>query len=119
MNQLNSIILEGNIVNDCVVSEPMPGFLVGKMQIAVERYWKNPDGEKQKDISYFDIESYGNCAENAGKIGIKGRGVRVVGRLKQDSWTDSEQKVHSRVYVVAEHIEYKISKVEKEEEKTA
>ena len=113
MNQLNSIILEGNLVEDCVVSEPVAGFLVGKMQIAVERFYKNAEGEKVKDVSYFDIECYGNCAENAGIIGLKGHEVRVVGRLKQERWTDSEQKVHSRVYVVAEHIEYKFSKEEK------
>ena len=33
--------------------------------------------------------------------------MRVVGRLKQDSWKDSEGKLQSRVFVIAEHIEYK------------
>jgi single-strand DNA-binding protein len=37
----------------------------------------------------------------------KGRGVRVVGRLKQDRWADADGKAHSRVEIVAEHVEFK------------
>jgi single-strand DNA-binding protein len=37
----------------------------------------------------------------------KGRGVRVVGRLKQDRWTDPDGKPRSRVEIVAEHVEFK------------
>ena len=46
-------------------------------------------------------------AEYCHKKAVKGRGLRVVGRLKQDSWKDSEGKLQSRVFVIAEHIEYK------------
>jgi single-strand DNA-binding protein len=31
----------------------------------------------------------------------------VVGRLKQDRWTDQTGKPHSKVKVVAEHVEFK------------
>jgi single-strand DNA-binding protein len=40
----------------------------------------------------------------------KGRGVRVVGRLKQDRWTDPDGKPHSRVEIIAEHVEFKPQK---------
>jgi single-strand DNA-binding protein len=33
--------------------------------------------------------------------------VRVVGRLKQDKWTDPDGKPHSRIFIVAEHVEFK------------
>jgi single-strand DNA-binding protein len=33
--------------------------------------------------------------------------VRVVGRLKQDRWTDPEGKGRSKVLIVAEHVEFK------------
>lgn len=41
--------------------------------------------------------------------GNLGGGVRVVGRLKQDRWTDPDGKPHSRVLIVAEHVEFKSS----------
>jgi single-strand DNA-binding protein len=39
--------------------------------------------------------------------GHKGRGVRVVGRLKQSRWTDTDGKTKSRVSIVAEHVEFR------------
>jgi len=33
--------------------------------------------------------------------------VRVVGRLKQDRWTDADGRPRSRVLIVAEHVEFK------------
>jgi single-strand DNA-binding protein len=37
----------------------------------------------------------------------KGRGVRVVGRLKQDRWTSPKGQPRSKVSIVAEHVEFK------------
>jgi single-strand DNA-binding protein len=52
-------------------------------------------------------KTWGKLAESCSNIGRKGRGVRIVGRLKQDRWTDTESKNHSRISVVAEHVEFK------------
>jgi single-strand DNA-binding protein len=38
---------------------------------------------------------------------LKGRGVRVVGRLKQDRWTGPEGQARSKILIVAEHVEFK------------
>jgi len=46
-------------------------------------------------------------AEVCGEYLKKGRGVRAVGCLKQDRWTDPDGKPHSRVEIVAEHVEFK------------
>lgn len=107
MNQLNSVIVEGNLVRDSVLTEPVPGFKVCKFSIAVNRFYKNHNNEGIEEVSYFDIETFGKMAEYNEKKAKKGRGVRVVGRLKQDVWKDEDNKTNSRVYVVAEHIEYK------------
>jgi single-strand DNA-binding protein len=40
----------------------------------------------------------------------KGRGVRVVGRLKQDRWTNPEGQGRSKIQIVAEHMEFKPQK---------
>lgn len=107
MNQLNSIIVEGNLVRDAVLSEPAAGFKVCHFTIGVNRYYKNKNDEGVEEVSYFDVEAYGKCAEYCESKGKKGRGVRVVGRLKQDTWKDDNDKMKSKIYVVAEHIEYK------------
>lgn len=107
MNNLNSIILEGNIVRDAVLSEPAPGFTKCSFSMGVNRYYKSLKNEDKNEVSFFDVEAYGKLAEYCEKKATKGRGVRVVGRLKQDVWKDSSGKNVSKVFVVAEHIEYK------------
>ncbi|MCQ2588905.1 MAG: single-stranded DNA-binding protein [Treponema sp.] len=107
MNHLNSIILEGNVVRQAELSEPSKGFKVCKFPLAVNRFLKSDDGNGTEEVSFFDIEAYGKVAEYCEKYTTKGRGVRVVGRLKQNRWKDSEGKNFSKVFVVAEHLEYK------------
>ena len=107
MNQLNSLILEGNLVRDYVLSEPVPGFKKCAFSVGVNRFYKNKKNEDVNEVSFFDVEAYGKMAEYCEEKAKKGRGVRVVGRLKQDTWKDSNGKSVSKVYVVAEHIEYR------------
>ena len=111
MNCLNQLILEGTCVKDVEFRDvPIPN---AKAVIAVERSYKSEDGAEIKEVSYFDIESFGQLAEVISKHGKKGRGIRVVGRLKQNRWTDETSKTHSRVSVVAEYVEFKPTKEEK------
>lgn len=107
MNHLNSLIIEGNIARQGELSEPAAGFKVCKFPVAVDRWYKNKEGNGVTEVSFFDVETYGHMAEVCAKQASKGRGVRVVGRLKQDRWKDSENKTQTKVYVVAEHVEYK------------
>ena len=41
MNQLNSLILEGNLVRDAEMIEPAEGFKICKFTIAVNRWYRN------------------------------------------------------------------------------
>jgi len=107
MNSLNSLILEGNIVRQAVLSEPTDGFKVCKIPLAVNRFFKNANGDGVEEVSFFDVEAYGKMAEICEKQGSKGRGMRVVGRLKQNRWKDTDGKTQSKIFVVAEHVEFK------------
>ncbi|MCR4742584.1 MAG: single-stranded DNA-binding protein [Treponema sp.] len=107
MNNLNSLIIEGNVAKKSILSEPSTGFKKCAFPVAVNRWYKNRDGEGVSEVSFFDVITYGKMAEYCEKNATKGRGIRVVGRLKQDRWQDKEGKWASKIYVVAEHIEYK------------
>jgi single-strand DNA-binding protein len=60
-----------------------------------------------QEVSFFDVETFSKLAEGCNNLGHKGRGVKVVGRIKQDRWTDAESKPHSRIWIVAEHVEFR------------
>jgi single-strand DNA-binding protein len=118
MNNLNSILVEGNLVRDPNYRSMPSGNQVCDFTVATNRSYKIADQKYENEVSYFDIEAWARlgaaCAQNL----KKGRGVRVVGRLKQDRWTDTEGKAHARVKIVAEHVEFKpISKANHEDEK--
>jgi single-strand DNA-binding protein len=106
MNALNSILIEGNIVRDPIVKETPRGTQVCNFSIASNRFYRQDD-ELEQETSFFEVESWAKLAEACGKGCYKGRGVRVVGRLKQDRWTGTDGKNYSKVKVVAEHVEFK------------
>jgi single-strand DNA-binding protein len=109
MNSLNSILLEGNLVRDPEQKTLPSGSAVCDFTVASDRFFKQNDA-LEKEVSYFDVEAWSRlgaaCSENL----KKGRGVRVVGRLKQDRWTDPEGRPRSKVKIVAEHVEFKPQK---------
>jgi len=106
VNNLNSLLIEGNLVKDPELSYTPKGTAVCKFTVASNRFFKQ-DQETQKEVSYFDVTTWARLAEVCGEYLKKGRGVRVVGRLKQDRWTDPDGKTRSRIFVVAEHVEFK------------
>jgi len=106
MNNLNSILIEGNLVRDPMFRTTTKGTPLCTFSIASNRFFKQ-DSDLEKEVSFFDVESWSKLAENCYKLGRKGRGVRVVGRLKQERWSGSDGKTHSKVAIVAEHVEFK------------
>ena len=106
MNNLNSILLEGNLVADPELRYTPNGAPVCSFCVACNRYFKQEE-ELQQEVSYFDVTTWNRLAEVCNEYLTKGRGVRVVGRLKQDRWEDQDGKTRSKVHVVAEHVEFK------------
>ena len=103
MNQLNSLILEGNVCKDPEIKEINGENNLATFSIAVNRYYKKADGDFEQETSYFDIEDWStNYVKLISEKAEKGSGVRIVGRLKQNRWQDQNGKWQSRVSVVAE-----------------
>ena len=106
MNNLNSVLIEGNMVRDPLFRSTPKGHQVCNFSIATNRFYRQ-DSNLEKEVAFFDVEVWGKLAEICNTQGRKGRGVRVVGRLKQDRWTGNDGKNHSRVAIIAEHVEYR------------
>ena len=106
MNSLNSILVEGNLTKDPVLKETPKGTSVCTFTVASNRFYKQ-DEAFEKEVSFFDVETWAKLAEACGSQLTKGRGVRVIGRLKQDRWNDPEGNYREKVKIVAEHVEFK------------
>ncbi|MDR2313374.1 MAG: single-stranded DNA-binding protein [Spirochaetaceae bacterium] len=106
MNNLNSILIEGNLVRDPLFRTTPKGTPVCTFTLASNRFFKQDSG-LEKEVGFFDVETWAKLAESCSGLGHKGRGVRVVGRLKQERWNGSDGKAHSKVTIVAEHVEFR------------
>jgi single-strand DNA-binding protein len=106
MNNLNSILIEGNLTADPRRSNTPKGTPVCNFSIASNRAYKE-DTELRNETSLFDVEAWASLAESCNEHLHKGRGVRIVGRLKQDRWQDSAGNPRSHIKIVAEHVEFK------------
>jgi single-strand DNA-binding protein len=106
MNNLNSILIEGNLVRDPLYRTTTKGTHVCTFSLASNRYFKQDSGF-EKEVGFFDVETWSKLADACYNQGHKGRGVRVVGRLKQERWSGPDGKPRSRVTIVAEHVEFR------------
>ncbi len=106
LNNLNSIIVEGNLVRDPILKTTPNGHQVCSFSVASNRFYRQNE-ETEKEVSFFDVETWSRLAQTCAETLKKGRGVRVVGRLKQDRWEDASGKTQAKIKIVAEHVEFK------------
>ena len=106
MNSINSLVIEGNLVRDAVIKETANGNCVSNFSIAVNRSVKTHNGEIHKEVSFFDIETWGDLAKIMSQKGQRGARIRTVGIIKQNRWTGSDGKNYSRICIIADHIEF-------------
>jgi single-strand DNA-binding protein len=103
---LNSVLIDGNLTRDPELRTTTKGTKVCNFGLASNRFYE-VDEEKVQEVSFFDIESWSKLGEACANHLTKGRGVRVIGRLKQDRWQTDDGQNRSRVKIVAEHIVFK------------
>ena len=106
MNDLNSILIEGNLVREPQYRTTPKGTPLCTFPIATNRFYKQNEGT-EKEVSFFNVEAWAKHADVCNNHGKKGRGVRIVGRLKQDRWNDNEGKTQSKIVIIAEHVEFR------------
>ena len=105
MNNLNSVLLEGNLCRDPELRYTPKGTPVCTLVLASNRSYK-VEGERQEEVSFVETTTWGKLATVCAEHLAKGRGVRVVGRLKQDRWEDPEGNARAKVVIVAEQVEF-------------
>ena len=107
MNMTNSLILEGVVIGEPLLNETSTTSDVLNFTVETTRYYKNRAGEDVEEKSQFKVVVYGRMCKLPLKDGVV---IRVVGRLKQNKWNDSDGVPHSEVQIVAEYIEIKKTK---------
>ena len=105
MNNLNSILLEGNLVREPELRYTPQGTPVCTLVVASSRSYK-VEGERTEEVSFIETTTCGKLATVCHEHLTKGRGIRVVGRIKQERWEDPDGNARSKVVIIAEHVEF-------------
>ena len=105
MTNINSVVVSGNLTRDADVKYTESGMAIAEMAVAVNKSKKVDDSWKD-EVSFVEVKAFGYVAEKAGTYATKGARVVVMGELKQDTWEDKEGKRRSKLYVIANRIEF-------------
>lgn len=105
---LNRIVLMGRLTRDPELRHTPSGTAVTSFTIAVDRDFKEQDGNKKTD--FIDIVAWRATAEFASKYFTKGRVAAVEGRLQIRDWKDKEGNNRRTAEVLAENLYFGDSK---------
>ena len=98
---LNKYIAIGNLTQD-PSTKKVGDYSVTNFGLAInDIVLKNK--EKQKQVTFIDIETWGKQAENCSKYLEKGRRVLVEGKIKMNSW-EKDGKKFSKLFCVADKV---------------
>jgi len=101
----NKVVVMGNLTRDPETRATSSGQSVTSFSLAVNRTWKDRDGNNQEDVSYFDCTAWGKTGEIIAQYMQKGRALLVSGRLNQSTWEQEGQK-RSKVEIVVEDFNF-------------
>ena len=76
MNNLNSVLLEGNLCRDPELRYTPKGTPVCSLVVASNRSYK-VESERQEEVSFIETTTWGKLATVCAEYLAKGRGVRV------------------------------------------
>lgn len=101
---MNKIILIGRLVNDTELKVLNNGTNYVQATIAVNRNYKNSEGNYEAD--FIDFSAFGLTAELINKYFVKGDRIGIIGRLQSRSYTNQQgQKIIVRE-VIVENVEF-------------
>lgn len=100
---INNVILVGRLTRDVEVKYTQSGTAVASFRLAVERNFKNQNGDKEAD--FINCQIWKKGAETLAQYTQKGNMLGVVGRLQTSSYQDRDGKTVYKTEVVVENFQ--------------
>jgi len=88
MNDLNQCIFTGRLTRDPELRRTATGKAITSASLAVNRSWKNADGDWCNKTTYIDLNLWNGQGEALAKIGRKGDLLSVVAEFELQEWDD-------------------------------
>lgn len=105
---MNTVNLVGRLTRDPELSTTNSGMSYCRFSVAVDRRFKNKDGEYEADFP--NIVAWDKTAEFVDKYFRKGQRIGIVGRIQTGKYENQEGHTVYTTDVVAENVEFVESK---------
>ncbi|MFW6062525.1 MAG: single-stranded DNA-binding protein [Planctomycetota bacterium] len=102
----NKIILVGNLTRDPQLTYLPSQTPVVEFGLAVNRRWRDRDGNQREDTCFVDCRSMGRGAEVINQYMSKGQSILVDGRLELNQWEDQQGNRRSKHRVFVENFQF-------------
>ena len=106
MASYNKVILMGNLTRDPQLSYLPSQMPVVELGLAVNRRWKDKDGQQKEDVCFVDCKAFGKRAEVLNQYMRKGRPILIDGRLDFSTWEGKDGQKRSKLRVVIENFTF-------------
>ena len=107
MRGFSKAIITGNLTRDPELRTTPSGSSVCSFSVAVNRTFRDANGEQKDSVSFLDCSAWGKLGETISQYAKKGTSVLVSGRLEQHSWDDKNTgQKRSRVEIVVEDFNF-------------
>jgi len=103
---LNKTFLIGNLTRDVDLKYTASGKPVANFGLAVNRKYKDTNGEKTEDVCFVDVVAWDRLAEVCSEFLAKGKPVLIEGRLQYRSWETEDGGKRSKLEVVAQNVQF-------------
>ncbi len=103
---LNSVNLIGRLTRDPELRYTPNGAAVANCGLAVNRQYKDKEGNQQDEVCFVDLSLWGKTAENIAQYQRKGSLICVQGHLKLNEWTDQEGQKRQKIEVVGDRVDF-------------
>jgi single-strand DNA-binding protein len=111
MANMNVVMLAGNLTADPELKPLNESSSVCALRMAINRKYKDRNGEMQEDTCFINVDVFGKQAESCNTYLRKGSPLIVEGRLQMDQWQDKESgQNRSRLKIIANRIQFLNSK---------
>lgn len=102
---LNKCMIIGNLGKDPEMRYTTSGQAVTQFTVAVNRYFKDAQGERQEETEWFRVVAWAQKAEFAAEYLRKGAKVFVEGRIQTRQWEGQDGQKRYTTELVADRIE--------------
>ncbi len=103
-SSLNKIMVIGNLGGDPEMRFTPAGNPVTTFNVATNRAYNTPDGERREETEWFSVVTWSRLAENCNRFLTKGQRIYVEGRLHTRTWDGQDGQKHSRVEIIANNV---------------